>query len=376
MRLLYFSRDYTTHDHRFLSALAKTEHQVYYLRLERRGHQLEERSLPPEIEIVPWCGGQAPARWQDGFRLSKALKKVLGRVKPEVVLAGPIQRSAFLVALAGFRPLVSMSWGYDLLQDAERNSAWRWATRFTLKRSAAMVGDCTTIRKLAMAYGMPDERIVTFPWGIDLEHFTPAGHSHPPEVSSAAGETPFTLLSTRSWEPVYGVETIARAFTKAASQCPELRLAMLGNGSQASLLRRILSSGGLANAGIFPRVLFPGQISYADLPRYYRSSDLYISASYSDGTSISLLEAMACSCPVLVSDIPGNREWVNHGENGWLFPEGDEKALAQAIVQAVAQRERLPEMGRAARRTAELRADWRLNFPQLERAFEIAKTSA
>ena len=44
MRLLYFSRDYTTHDHRFLSALAKTEHQVSYLRLERRGHQLEERA--------------------------------------------------------------------------------------------------------------------------------------------------------------------------------------------------------------------------------------------------------------------------------------------------------------------------------------------
>ena len=75
-------------------------------------------------------------------------------------------------------------------------------------------------------------------------------------------------------------------------------------------------------------------------------------------------------------DIPGNREWVKHGENGWLFPEGDEKALEQAILQAVAQRERLPEMGRAARRTAEQRADWKLNFPQLERAFVIAKTSA
>ncbi len=179
MRLLYFSRDYTTHDHRFLSALAKTEHQVAYLRLERRGHQLEERALPPEIEIVQWRGGKAPARWQDGVRLLSELKKVLRQVKPEAVLAGPIQRTAFLTALAGFRPLVSMSWGYDLLQDAERNAAWRWATRFTLKRSAALVGDCNTIRQLAITYGMPDERIVTFPWGIDLEHFTPAKEGHP-----------------------------------------------------------------------------------------------------------------------------------------------------------------------------------------------------
>lgn len=376
MRILYFSRDYTTHDHRFLSALAKTEHQVSYMRLERRGHQLEERSLPPEIEIVPWYGGKAPARWQDGYRLLSELKKVLRRIKPELVLAGPIQRSAFLVALAGFRPLVSMSWGYDLLQDAERNSAWRWATRFTLKRSAAMVGDCNTIRQLAVAYGMPDERIVTFPWGIDLEHFTPADRGRQPETFYAGTETPFTLLSTRSWEPIYGVETIARAFVNAAREQPELRLALLGNGSQAGLLRRILSTCGLDNAGDYPRVLFPGQIGYADLPRYYRSANLYISASHSDGTSISLLEAMACGCPVLVSDIPGNREWVQHGENGWLFPDGDEKALGQSIIQAVAQRERLPEMGQAARRIAEQRADWNLNFPQLERAFDIAKNSA
>ncbi len=122
-------------------------------------------------------------------------------------------------------------------------------------------------------------------------------------------------------------------------------------------------------------MLFPGQINYTDLPRYYRSADLYISASHSDGTSISLLEAMACGCPVLVSDIPGNREWVQQGVNGWLFPDGDAWALEQAIFQAVEQRELLPEMGRAARRIAEQRADWNLNFAQLERAFEIAKNS-
>jgi hypothetical protein len=56
-----------------------------------------------------------------GLRLLVDLKKVLRSVKPDLVHAGPIQRAAFLTALAGFRPLVSMSWGYDLLVDAERS---------------------------------------------------------------------------------------------------------------------------------------------------------------------------------------------------------------------------------------------------------------
>jgi hypothetical protein len=59
-RILYFSRDYTTHDHRFLTALAKTSHHVYYLRLEKGPLVLEDRPLPPEIEQVEWGGGAQP----------------------------------------------------------------------------------------------------------------------------------------------------------------------------------------------------------------------------------------------------------------------------------------------------------------------------
>jgi glycosyltransferase involved in cell wall biosynthesis len=364
LRILYFSRDYTTHDHRFLTALSKTDHQVYYLRLERRGHQLEDRPLPPNIETVPWVGGQATTSWQQGLKLFIDLKRVLDEIKPDLVQAGPLQRSALLVALAGFQPLVSMSWGYDLIHDAHRNTLWSWATRFSLQRSAVMIGDCDTIRQLAISFGMPDERIITFPWGIDLQHFTPEGKAYVQPENTSPNDT-FTLLSTRGWEPIYGTDLIARAFASAAGHHPGLRLVMLGNGSQAAVLRQIFT-----RSGVQDRVFFPGQISQADLPRYYRMADLYISASHSDGTSISLLEAMACGKPVLVSDIPGNREWVNPPENGWYFPDGDVNALTQGILHALVNRESLPEMGSNARQVTEVRANWQKNFAEMLRAYD------
>jgi glycosyltransferase involved in cell wall biosynthesis len=377
MRILYFSRDYTPHDHRFLAELAKTEHQVYYLRLERRGHAREDRSLPPQVEQIPWAGGRAVALREHGPRLLLDLNRVLRAVKPDVVHAGPIQTTAFLVALSGYRPLVSMSWGYDLLVDAQHDALWRWATRFTLKRSAVMVGDCQTIRKLAVSYGMPDERIVIFPWGVDLHRFSPGSDLERQKVWPSYGEREnkskvFVLLCNRNWEPIYGVEVIAKAFVLASQMLagrdlPELRLLMLGNGSQAGLLREIFSRG-----GFLEQVHFPGHVSQTDLPRYYRSSDLYLSASHSDGSSVSLLEAMACGLPALVSDIPGNQEWITPGVQGWWFPDGDYHTMAERIVQAVEQRERLPEMGRAARLLAEQRADWERNFPELLRAYELA----
>lgn len=383
MKILYFSRDYTPHDYRFLEKLAETNHRVYYLRLEQAGVQIEDRPLPPAVEIIPWSAGVAPARLQDGPRLVYDLRRILNRVRPDLVHAGPVQRPALLAALAGARPLVSMSWGYDLLQDAERSRWWRAATRFTLRHSAAFVGDCETIRRLAIGYGMASDRIVTFPWGVNLEHFSLNGRRAP-----GRGEM-FTLLSTRSWAPIYGVETIARAFVRVAKEHPELRLLMTGGGPLAGRLRELL--GGFAGeptlvtpdplpAGYLPsttrplpgRVVFPGLIRYTGLPRCYRSADLYVSASHSDGSSISLLEAMACGCPALVSDIPGNREWIVPGENGWLFPPGDAEALAAGIENALANRSRLAEMGSAARRTVEARADWERNFPRLLEAYQIA----
>jgi len=378
MRILYFSRDYTTHDYRFLTALAKTNHRVFYLRLEGGGQVLEDRPLPPEIAQVEWAGGHQPAKLRDGVHLFDDLRRVIRQVKPDLIHAGPVQRSAFLVALAGFHPLVSVSWGYDLLHDAQINPFWHWATRYTLHHSDAFVGDCDTIRKLAVSYGMPDERIVTFPWGIDLAHFNLPTQTcidrslidepSPASIGFRSMNVPtFNLLSTRSWEPIYGIDVIARAFVIAARKRPQLRLTLLANGSQLVPIRQILLIG-----DVYDQVLFPGQVSYSDLPSYYRNADLYISASHSDGTSISLLEAFGCGTPAIVPDIPGNQEWITPGENGWLFPDGDAEALASAILNAMDQRQNLPEMGRKARLLAEARADWQKNFTQLEKAYAIA----
>jgi glycosyltransferase involved in cell wall biosynthesis len=369
-RILYFSRYYTTHDYRFLSALAKTEHKVAFLQLERSGHSLEDRTLPPEIMQIPWVGGQSSIRIQDGPKLIVGLRKVIKEFEPDLIQAGPIQRSAFLAALTGFRPLVTMSWGYDLLHDVHKGRIWEWATRFTLKRSAAMIGDCDAIRNLAIIYGMNPARIVTFPWGADIDKYSPCESKSKIAVRRRLGwdENTFVLLSTRSWSSIYAVDDLARAFVKVGRQCPELRMFLLGNGPLAPKIRQIIQDGGLME-----RVQFPGQISQAKLPDFYRAADLYISTSHSDGTSISLLESLASGTPVLLSNIPGNKEWIQEpGEVGWLFEDGDVDSLAAGILYAVENRTQLHKISHSARKLAEARGDWRKNFPNLFKAYSIA----
>ena len=366
MRVLYFTRDYTPHDHRFLSALAKTDHKIFFLRLERRGHQQEDRPLPPEVEQIVWRGGQKPARRKDGLALLADLKRVIRQVRPDVIHAGPIQTCALLAALSGFRPVVSMSWGSDLLKDADRSWAWRWATRHALKHSAVLVGDCRAVQEKAAQFGFPAEQVVLFPWGVDLQQFSPGKAE---DVRQRRNwQKNIVVLSLRSWEPLYGVDNVVRAFARAAQVEPALRLLLLGNGSQAQIIRRTVMQYELQE-----RVDYGGQVSNKDLAQIYHAADLYVSASHSDGSSVSLMEALGCGLPVLVSDIPGNREWITDGQEGWLFPDGDEEALAEGMLRAARQPEVLKNMRIASRRLAEERADWDKNFQKLLEAYEMAR---
>ena len=368
MRILYFTRDYTPHDYRFLNSLAEKDHQVYYLRLERRGTVLEDRPLPAKVENIIWAGGQKPARWQDGWNLRAGLVKVVRRLKPDIIHAGPLQTSALLSASIGFHPLVSMSWGSDILIDAERNFWWRLATRYALTHSDVLIGDCQAVRLKAREFGLSDDRIVTFPWGVDLDHFSPRSAT---AIRARLGwEDAFVLISLRSWEAIYGVDVLVNAFIEAARRLPELRLILLGNGSQSAKLHHLIELNQMDD-----RVFFGGQVKQSELPEYYRSADLYLSASHSDGSSVSLMEALACAKPVLVSDIPSNREWITDGKEGWLFPDSNIQALADKIYQAANQRSSLGPMGAQARLLAEQRADWDRNFQMLLKAYEKAKFS-
>ena len=364
MRVLYFSRDYTAHDYRFLAALAENGIQPFYLRLERRGAPKEDRILPAGVTPVHWEGGKQPFEHQDHRRLLPSLKSVIKNIKPDILHAGPVQSAAWLAAQTRFHPLVTMSWGSDLLLDASQSTQMHRLTEFTLNNSDVLVGDCDAVRQKAISFGFPTEKIVTFPWGVDLTHFSPLeGQSVLRERTGWQDD--FVVLHTRSWEAVYGVDVFVRAFAQAALQRPQLRLFLLSGGSMATEIRKILMP-------VLHQVQFVGQVSQEKLPIYYQASDLYVSASHSDGSSVSLMEALACGLPALASDIPGNREWLGGSQAGWLFPGGDAAALAEHLVQAVDARQQLPQFGARARTLAEQRANWPENFKKLLSAYQLA----
>jgi L-malate glycosyltransferase len=365
VRILYFSRSYTTHDRRFLEALAASSLQVWFLQLEPAAGY-ETRALPPGVHVAAWPRGFQPADSVEArLALMPDFERVLADVRPDIVHAGPVQSCGFMTALSGTRPFLAASWGSDILVDADRNAAWSWMTAYTLRHADMLLCDCDAVRhKVQQILPYPDDRIVQFPWGIDLQQFAPG-----PDTlnlrESLGWHDAFVALTTRSWEEIYGHHVLLEAFQIAHARNPRLRLILLGDGSLAGPILEFIRAQGLEEV-----IHRPGRVPYEGIAQYMRAADLYVSASQSDGTSISLLEAMATGLPVLVSDLPGNREWVHPPANGWLTPNEPRVFGETWLAAASSDAGRRAATAASNRAVAVRRADWSTNVKRLFAAYE------
>ena len=295
--------------------------------------------------------------------MKKKFRDVVKKIQPDIIHAGPIQRVAFLPALLHFHPLMSMSWGFDMLEDANRNWFWKLITRYVLKKSDWLIADCQTVKNSAIKFGFPDVKTTVFPWGVDLDLFSPGNKAI--KRREIGFEDDFLIIHTRSWEPRYGVDIALRGFQKAALSNPKLKMIMLGGGSQEKDIKEFIKAHDLSK-----QIYFHGYQKNEVLASFYQAADIYLSASHVDGSSVALLESMACGCPGLVSDIPSNLEWITDGIEGWTFKDGDADDLANQIVSAVNKKNELASLGNAARLKTERLANWEKSVEKLLTAYQ------
>ncbi|HNA61190.1 MAG TPA: glycosyltransferase family 4 protein [Elusimicrobiota bacterium] len=361
--MLYVGPGDTPHDRRFLARFAEAGLTVHALALRSRGGA----SLPPAgVRPVAWPldRGGPGGEISPGPAAVGAFKTVVSEVRPDLVYAGPIPTAGFLAAESGFRPLALMSWGSDVLWDVDHDPRARERAVRALSRADLVQVDCDAVESKIRTLA-PDSaaRFVQFPWGVELDRFVPRPTEGPSRKE-------FVLISTRAWDDIYGIDTLLEGFRRASVDLPNLRLILLGGGPRADAVEAFIEKSKLTSV-----VKRPGRVKEYDLVGFFQSADAYLSASRSDGSSISLLQAMACGLPAIVSDIPANREWVEPGKNGWRFPVDDPAALARSVVSAWKAGARTRRaFGTVSRTRAVAKADWKANFERLLGAFHRLET--
>ncbi len=340
-----------------LSNAAVLHTQRWVAHFRSRGHEVRLWSLEPgpaELEARPLPAPPLPGALRYPLA-APALRRELAAFAPDLVDAHFVPNYGLLGALAGRRPLSVCAWGSDLLLGA--GGGLRAArARFVLGRADLVLADAENLAAAARALGAPPDRVHAVPWGVPRARFRPRGN-----------RVPGRLLSTRMHEPVYDLPAILGGLAPLLRRDARLTLHVAGDGS----LRRELERQAAAS---LPegRVRFLGRLAPDALAAELAAAEFYLSASLSDSTSLSLLEAMASGAIPVVSDLPGNREWVGEGEGARLFAPGDRAGLAAALERALA----APDWCEAARaRNAaviEERGDWDRQMGRIEALFEAA----
>lgn len=361
MRVLYASWGYSVHDRRFITAYADAGHVVAHAPLDCE-RITDERPLPNGAQLI-----RLP-RLEQGADLADAVpafRDAVQRFRPDVVHAGPVPSVAWVALQAGASPLLAMSWGSDLLREIDRNTEAERRAAEVLNRAAALQCDCAAVERVAIErFGFDPARIIRFPWGIDTENFSP-GPRDEAVRSSLGTDDDVVVLSNRTWEPIYGVTTAVEAFALARSRDPRLRLALAGSGRLAPAVHAAIDEHALGDA-----VTLLGRVPNDELVSLLRSCDIYLSCSHSDGSSISLLEAMGCGLPAVVSDIPGNREWITPGEGGLIAEPGNSPDFADALTSLANDPLARSAFGSHNRSVVEDRARWSRNVGALITAAE------
>ena len=145
--------------------------------------------------------------------------------------------------------------------------------------------------------------------------------------------------------PVKNHEGMIRAFAESIQRDnlnTEVYLIIVGDGVLENRLKTLCRK-----KDVERRIIFMGQ--RRDVPDILRSLDGFLLNSKTEGMSYAILEAMASGLPIIATDVGGNAELVNHGEEGFLYPEGDAGALANYIQTVAENRGLLKIMGEKAR---------------------------
>lgn len=175
--------------------------------------------------------------------------------------------------------------------------------------------------KLIKLYNLPEEKITVIPNIIDTNHFMPW-----PRMRD---DQPFTILHVGRFERAKGVITLVKAFIEFAKIGTECRLINVGQarGTSYEKCHELLKS-----ADMIKNVKFTGFISYEDLPKYYADADVVVVASeIYESFSYTVAQAMACSKPVIASNIGGIPETLDSGRLGLLFEPGNMDSLFEKL---------------------------------------------
>ncbi len=323
------------------------------LQMAKMGHQVkilapcsDKKTLPTSHDVVPlgttipYPSNGSVARLTFSWWLMPKIKSILEKENFDIIhfheplfpsLPWMVLPSSRSINVATFHAYYKRSLGYWM---------WRPICRWFYNKMDGKIAVSEPAKKFVSHYFPGEYRII--PHGVDVDRFSV-------EVSPVEEfcDGKLNILFVSRLEARKGIEYLLKAFRTVKGDVPQSRLIIVGPGDKYQYEKWVEEEK-------LEDVVFAGYSSYADLPRYYRTADIFcIPAVGRESFGLVLLEAMAASKPIVASDIDGYANVITHGVDGLLVPPRDVKMLAHGLVSLLNDEALRRRMGSSGRRKVE-----------------------
>ena len=278
------------------------------------------------------------------------IKKIVKLQQPDMVISERTTSYGFLAALSGVRPIAIAQQGRtDLWPENSILLPLKKIIQHYAFDKANLIHAWGPVMTISMQEAHVDmTKVLVLPKGIDLGQFK--------NTKNKSSEK-LTAIVTRSLMPEYRHDIILKAFEILDRKGMDFELTIVGDGKLLPQLKELSTKMNIQN-----KVNFTGRIPNNKLPELLQQSNFYISMPITEGVSASLFEAMASNCYPVVTDIPGNKSWIKHRENGQLITIDDTEMLAEEIIWAFKNEDYRNAVVAKNRKFVEDNADYKTNM--------------
>jgi glycosyltransferase involved in cell wall biosynthesis len=291
-------------------------------------------------------------------RAAERLRGYIERVQPDIVHAMRIPYEGMMAADAyNGTPLIVSIWGNDFTLHAPTTSLMSHYTHWTMQVADALHSDCHRDIRLAREWGLSEEKpylVAPGNGGIRSDVF------YPPQKPV---RDPI-IVNPRGFRPYVRNDSFFNAIPLVLTKHPHAKFicALMASEPQAEAWIREL--------GIGDAVELLSPLLHTEMADVFRRAQIVASPSVHDGTPNTLLEGMACGCFPVAGDLESICEWITPNENGLLFDPADPRAIADAIITGIENKNLREKAAGLNREIISARAEYRSNMQRAELFYE------
>jgi glycosyltransferase involved in cell wall biosynthesis len=286
------------------------------------------------LDLIP-LGPRSEIDLHAAWKLSRVLK----RLRPDVVHAHDPHAVAMASLAMSMRGAASAESATALIASrrVDFHLKGHSFSRWKHGRVDCFIAASTAIQNILVQDGVPVERTVTVHEGIDIDHVAAAPAVNVHETFWLPHHAPL-IGNVAALVPHKGHRYLIEAAHEVVRDLPDARFIILGEGELREHLVRQIREFHLEK-----HVLLPG--FRTDVLGCIKGFDVFVMSSVTEGLGTSVLDAMACSKPVVATRAGGLPEIVDAGVTGLLVPPRDSHSLARAIVTVLGDRAARERMG-------------------------------